>query len=137
MTPQISFDDWLSEYKDEIMQIQDHSKSNLPTNPADIQNDLNWTTRHYPRAAELLADVEVYLTATRAAETLKIRTENLYADHTAPERKVAVEGRLTSISRTRDILAATCRALQERSYALMNQRKYEEAALRMTPRGND
>ena len=49
----------------------------------------------------------------------------------APERKVIVESRIADILRVRDVLRITEQALKQRSFALLNQRKYAEAELRM------
>lgn len=131
-----TFEQWIEAWKDEILQIQEHTKSELPASAHEIQADLSRTTRDYPRAAELLADVEGHLIRTRASETLHVKGDPKYADLTGPERKIVAESRLTDIQRVRDILKATCRALEERSFALLNQRRYEEAHLRMSPHGS-
>lgn len=131
----MTFPDWLKEYADEVTQMQDFSKSSLPTDGPSIQKDLNYTTTYFPRCAELLADVEQFIILGRARETLSILTEKLYENCSAPERKVAVEGRMAQQIRTRDILKATCRALNERSYALLNFRNYVREEMRMAPHG--
>ena len=131
----ISFEDWLLEWKDEIVQAQEFTKSSLPTTGAEIQVDLNRTTREYPRMAELLADAKQHLIARRAAETLAIRRAPEFSELAAPERKVMVDARVAPIDRVVDVLKATVRALDQRSFALMNQRNYEGAALRMSGRG--
>ena len=130
-----TFAQWIDYWKDEIEQAQSFTKSDMPTIAAEIQGDLNRTTRDFPRMAELLADVEKHLTQCRAQETLDIKSDPKYSDFTAPERKIIVESRIAHILRTRDILKATCRALEERSYALLNQRNYEREALRMAGHG--
>jgi hypothetical protein len=133
MSKEINFDKWLDDWKDEIVQMQEATKSDLPTSPEMIQPDLSRTTRDFPRAAELLADVEGFLVKRRAQETLDVKSDPKFKDLTSPERKTVVDSRLSNITRTRDILKATVSALHERSFALMNQRKFAEAELRMTP----
>lgn len=134
MTNDVNFETWLEQWGDEIIQIQAHAKTDLPKDPHLIQADLNNTTRYYPLAAEMLADVEKHLIDCRAQETLHVKGDPKYDGFSAPERKVIVESRISHIARTRDILQTTCRALQERSYALLNQRRYAEAELRMSGR---
>lgn len=128
----MTFTEWLSQWADEIEQSQRFTQSDLPTSAEDIQPNLSRTGREYPRMAELLAECEKHLTVSRAAETLQVRKDPDYEDLTAPERKVIVESNLAEIVRVRDILKATCRALEERSYALLNQRNYAKTELRMT-----
>lgn len=129
----MTFQEWLEGHKDEIEKIQKFTKSELPVSPVAIHDDLSQTTREYPRASEFLADVDQFLTMSRAHETLKVRSEGPYAGFTAQERKATVEGRLASILRVRDVLKATIAALHQRSFALLNQRRYAEAEMRMTP----
>ena len=129
----MTFGEWLDQWKGEIEQAQEFVKSDMPTGPEGIQADLNRTIREYPRMAELMADADQFLLVSRASETLAVRTE--HEDLAASERKAIIEGRLAGIIRTRDILKTTCRALEERSYALMNHRNYEKEALRMAGHG--
>lgn len=133
--PGMTFDQWLEAWKDEILQTTEFTKSDMPTMAAEIQTDLNRTTRDYPRMAELLAEVEQHISNCRAQETLHVKGDPKYADFTSPERKTVVDSRISHIIRTRDILKTTCRALEERSFCLMGQRRYAEAELRMTGRG--
>ncbi|MFH0915370.1 MAG: hypothetical protein V1912_02855 [bacterium] len=131
----MTFSEWLDQWKGEIEQAQEFVKSDLPAGPEGIQADLNRTIREYPRVAEMMADVDQHLIVSRAIETLIVKGEPAYQDLAAPERKIVVEARLATIIRTRDILKTTCRALEERSYALMNHRNYEKEALRMAGHG--
>ena len=126
--PDCLFSIWAAEWADEIEQIQLFTKSDLPAT-AGIQKDLNRTTRDYPRIGELLADVERFVITYRATETLLMAKAK--DGLTAPERKVIVESRIADILRVRDVLKTTEAALRQRSFALLNQRKYAEAELRM------
>lgn len=130
-----TFEAWVLEWKDEILQAQEFSKSDLPADPALIKTDLDTTTREFPRMSELLADAEGHVVRCRAFETLNVKADPKYEDLTAQERRSVVEGRLIDTVRVRDILKAVCRALDQRHYALLNQRRYEEAAIRMAGRG--
>ncbi len=132
--PELDFAGWIKEWAGEIEQIQAHTKSDLPADPHLIQEDINLTTRYFPLAGELRAEVERLLINMRAVETLHIKGDPKFQDLTAPERKTVVESRVASVAKTRDILAVTCRALEERSFALMNQRRFAEAEMRMTQR---
>lgn len=123
----------MSDYADEIESMQVFSKTELPRNAADIQKDLSRTVSTFPRAAELLADIEGLIVTMRAVETLSVKRDRQYEELTGPERKTQVEARLVNLVRVRDILRATVTALNDRSFALRNQRNYEGNMLRMTP----
>ena len=128
-----TFEEWLTEWADEIEQAQLFTKSALPVNHLDIQKDLSRTTTEYPRMAELLAEVEGHIVTARAVETLAVKKDSQYGELSAPERKTVVEARLVAIMRTRDILKATVAALHGRSFVLLNQRRFAEAEMRMAP----
>ena len=127
----MDFQSWLDENKDEIEQAQEFSKSDLPKVPEQIQPDLNRTTREYPRIAVFVADVERFLLEERARETLSVHRDKGLLDLSAPERKMIVEARVSPIIHTLSILKATAKALEQRHFALLNQRNSVGVELRM------
>lgn len=128
----MTFDLWLENWKDEIEQVQAHCKSDLPKDPYSIQDDLNNSSKFFSLGSELLADVEKHLIDCRAQETLHVKGDPKYDGFSAAERKDIVASRISHISRTRDILRATCQALKERLFVLQGQRRMAETEMKLT-----
>lgn len=132
--PVNTFTSWLSEWSDEIEQTQLFSRSEMPSEPTAIRENLSRTVSEYARMGALLADAERYVVLARAAASLEVKRE--HDDLNANERKAVVEADISDVVRTRDILQAMVAALKERGYALMNGRRFAEAEMRMT-RGHE
>ena len=130
----MTWEQWAAAWTQEIIAMQSHTKSDLPTGIEDIPADLNTTTKHCATAGILLAECEKHLTQCRAQETLHVKSDPKFADYSAPERAFEVASRISHITMTRDILKVTRQALGERHFCLLGQRRYEETSMRMLPR---
>lgn len=115
---ELTLQEWLSEYEDEITQLVEFSKAALPDDAGGLHNELSRAQQDIGRAGAFLADLEAYVTQAEAAATIDIR--KTHGELTAGERRAMVKASIASVVRYRDGLKTVLHALRGKSFALMN-----------------